>query len=628
MAAINFPLSTSPGRRPQEGAGRLTNCFAEPRGEGLGPVWRRAPGVAIFSTTGEDTFRGGLQINSVDLLAAFSGTIKKLTYTGSLQGQPITGGSTLGDMTGDGGLAAAFDGTTDQATAACATKASATEAYVGKTLASASRIYGATVYGSNNNGYVSGANPDITIELYGQTGDAPISDTDGTLLGTLAAFTDSADESGNPRTVLSEDTTTEYDYVWARITHDGSAGTMSVAEVQLFSPTYAVIEAVDTLSGTDRIDIFKNNATTPDVVVVSNAGVYEYDSSVPELVDYTDNDIGSPTCGCSHLGWFFFGYGNGDIQASDLNSTNLNTLNKARTESNPDGCIRLWSQDGYLFAAGKSSIEVWGDPVNDTGFPLNRQGFNIVPGLIGPDAIAGWEPEFGNPPIYVASDSTVRWLRGSTPEKISPPDLDRLIAGTEDKSQLEAFVYISGGHPFWQLNGPSFSWVFAVNNLTWHERQSYLSNKSRLLRSCFAFDKWIVGDTSAGYLGEPDHTLRTEYEAPLIAEAESLPVEAFPNRIRVARAEFDMTTGVGSSTGADPIGVDPTVEISWSDDGGYSWTNPWQRKLGKAGETDQRIRVNNTGLSGPKGRRWRITVSNPVDFGLMGGDQSAEVRAN
>lgn len=625
MADIAFPLSTSPGRKPQESAGRLTNCFAEPRGEGLGPVWRRAPGVSIFSDTGEDTFRGGAQIDSTNMLAAFSGTIKKLTYTGALQGQPITGGTALGDLTGDGGLTAAFDGTTAQNLSASATKASTAEGYVGKTLAAPTAIYGAIVYGSDDNGYVPSANPDVTLELYGQTGDAPISSTDGTLIGTLAAFTDSADESGNPRTVLSDDTTTLYDYVWVRVTHNGSDATLAVAEVELFSPTAAIITAVDTLSGTDRVEIFKNNAATPDVVVIANAGPYVYDPGDVDLDDYPDNDIGSPTCGCVHLGWFMFGYGNGDIQASDLNSTNINTLNKARTESNPDGVNRVWSYDGLFYAAGKGSIEIWGDPINDTGFPLNRQGFNIRPGLIGADAIAGMEPEFGHPPIYVGSDHTVRWLRGFTPEKISPPDLDRLIAEVTDKSQIEAFCYVSGGHPFWQINGPTFSWVFAVNNLTWHERQSYLLSKSRLLRSCFAFDLWIVGDTVGGYLGEPDHALHTEYGAKLIAEVESLPVEDFPNRVRVARSDFDITTGVGISTGTETQ-TDPLVMISWSDDGGYYWSNPWHRPLGEQGETGTRVILNNTGLSGPKGRKWRLTISDEVHFGLMGGSQSAEVR--
>jgi hypothetical protein len=51
MAAVAWPTSSQPGQKPQEGSGRLINVFAEPRGNGLGPVWRRVPGTAVFART-------------------------------------------------------------------------------------------------------------------------------------------------------------------------------------------------------------------------------------------------------------------------------------------------------------------------------------------------------------------------------------------------------------------------------------------------------------------------------------------------------------------------------------------------------------------------------------------------
>src|SRR4029078_9129282 len=113
---------------------------------------------------------------------------------------------------------------------------------------------------------------------------------------------------------------------------------------------------------------------------------------------------------------------------------------------------------------------------------------------------------------------------------------------------------------------------------------------------------------------------------PLIVTLESGPVKDFPNRIRIARADFDFTVGVGDVTGTDPIETDPTVMVSWSDDGGVNFTNPWNRKLGKQAVSTQRITTLNTGLSGPMGRRWRLSVSDPVHFGFLGGDQKAEPR--
>ena len=118
-----------------------------------------------------------------------------------------------------------------------------------------------------------------------------------------------------------------------------------------------------------------------------------------------------------------------------------------------------------------------------------------------------------------------------------------------------------------------------------------------------------------------------EVSDPLLYRVESGPVQQFPNRIQVARADFDFVTGVGLATGSDPNETDPSVAISWSDDGGVKWSVPLIRKLGRQANARQRVTVLNTGLSGPQGRRWRIDISDPVYVSLIGGEQSADARA-
>jgi hypothetical protein len=76
----------------------------------------------------------------------------------------------------------------------------------------------------------------------------------------------------------------------------------------------------------------------------------------------------------------------------------------------------------------------------------------------------------------------------------------------------------------------------------------------------------------------------------------------FPNRTKVARADFNFVVGVGQATGADPIATDPSVGISWSDDGGMSWSQEFIRKLG------------------------RQKVSDPVYVAFMGATQDTALR--
>ena len=68
---IPFPLSSFTGANPQEGAGRLINCYAEPLGEPSKPsapapqVWRGSSGLSQHAITGQAGYRGGLLVNNL-----------------------------------------------------------------------------------------------------------------------------------------------------------------------------------------------------------------------------------------------------------------------------------------------------------------------------------------------------------------------------------------------------------------------------------------------------------------------------------------------------------------------------------------------------------------------------------
>jgi len=71
-------------------------------------------------------------------------------------------------------------------------------------------------------------------------------------------------------------------------------------------------------------------------------------------------------------------------------------------------------------------------------------------------------------------------------------------------------------------------------------------------------------------------------------------------------------------TPLDPIETNPTVEISWSDDGGQTYSAPLQRKLGRQATTRALISlISCTGRSSWNGRRWRIDISDPVYVGFL-----------
>jgi hypothetical protein len=126
-----------------------------------------------------------------------------------------------------------YDATIVQAAANCVTKTSATSIYYGFTYATAANVTRAHVYGSSDQGYVNGANPTITMRLYGKTGSAPANGTDGTILSEIT-FTDATGDSTR-RELVSSDYTSTWDHVWVYVSQSGGAASMYIAEVEFFN---------------------------------------------------------------------------------------------------------------------------------------------------------------------------------------------------------------------------------------------------------------------------------------------------------------------------------------------------------------------------------------------------------
>lgn len=143
-------------------------------------------------------------------------------------------GTPIGDMTSNGGLAAAFDGTTSQAYLSSAYRnANQQVTYVGKDWGGGGDkiVTGFRAYGSNDRGFKNNADTNITITLYGKA-TSPSSATDGTSLGSVGPTTDSNGLMMEKLTGIT--TTTAYRYHWLVIDGSNSSDSNICAECLFF----------------------------------------------------------------------------------------------------------------------------------------------------------------------------------------------------------------------------------------------------------------------------------------------------------------------------------------------------------------------------------------------------------
>ncbi len=396
--------------------------------------------------------------------------------------------------------------------------------------------------------------------------------------------------------------------------------------LELFTAAGGASTAVGTLFGSAKGFFARNNAPGADIVFCDPEGNVGVLSGSTLTNGYPDGDLPVVNSVCSIDGYLVFTTGQGKAYASELNSLEVNALSFATAESKPDGLVRAIPYGGQLFLFGGFTTEIWTN-VGSVPFPFRRSA--IIPrGLAGSYCIAGYEDNFGHALVWIGDDNAVYRLNGYTPEKVSPPDLDGLIEAVDDKQTLEVSVYISRGHAFVLVSSETWSWVLDLNSIKWAERQSYQLQRSRITGGVNAFGKWLCGDTESGNILEITSEAREEVGDPFRFRLESGAVEKFPVGARVGRADFNFVTGVGDASGLDPQETDPSVEISWSDDGGQTYSSPIVRELGQQSRTLGLVSlVACTGRSSWNGRRWRIDVADPVHVGFFGATQSETGRA-
>lgn len=417
----------------------------------------------------------------------------------------------------------------------------------------------------------------------------------------------------NPRGLVDVDGSIYAAYANASLGSPESPAGMMGTVIARRLPTGAVNLLTGKLSGSGVVTMARNSRLpSADIVGTrEGGGPFRVKTTAQELAAYPDADLPPAVNSVSYLSGFFVFTDpeKGRIWASDLNTTDQSALSYASAESRPDALVRGMTVGGVFFAFGASSIEPWVN-VGSSPFPLKRHTTVIPVGLLAFGAIAGSQEGWDREPLFVAHDNTVRALRGYDAAVVSTPDVQRFIERSTH-STLSASVYTARGQSFWVLSSDQGTWEYNLNLGSWTERQSDGATGWRARHSVKIGNTWFVQDTLSDRLLKIDGNAYMEHTSALPWTVESGGLKKYPARVAVPNAFFNFTR-VAATAGVP----NPLAEISWSHDGGGTWSTPVQRSLLTANRDP--IRVNRLGMSTHHGLRARIKVSDAVDFSFMG----------
>jgi hypothetical protein len=358
------------------------------------------------------------------------------------------------------------------------------------------------------------------------------------------------------------------------------------------------------ISGAGPVTMADNG--TQLAIVSSTGGGYIATTTTLNVI--TDPDFPSVSSVDYVDGYFVFTVTDSDqfIISGILDGTAYDALDFASSEGFPDRLVRVLVDHREVWFFNEKSTEIWVS-TGASSFPFQRQDGTFIER----GCAAKFSPaKMDNSVFWLGDDKIVYRANGYQPARISTHAIERSIEKFDTISDAIGWTYTQHGHSFYVLTFPDADQTFVFDAATglWHERKSGTEDfaRWRINTGVAAFGKVIVGDSGTGKLFYLDPETYSEDGSTLQRVAMSSPIAVENKWVQMASLEIEFDVGVGS---------DASCWLSWSDDGGRTFSNEYDRTLGAIGEYRTRVRWKRLGQF--RQRMFKLTYSNATPFNLI-----------
>lgn len=335
--------------------------------------------------------------------------------------------------------------------------------------------------------------------------------------------------------------------------------------------------------------------------------------------------------------------------------TQIDPLDFASAEGNPDDVVALNVNHREVWLFGKSTIEVWYN-AGTPDFPLARiAGAFMEIGCLAPYSVA----KLDNSVFWLGADARGNGIvyrnNGYNAMRISTHAVEWQIQQYGVLNDAVGYTYQQDGHSYFMLTFPAANatWCYDVSTNAWHERAGWNDTKFVRHRSnCQANfgGQIIVGDYLDGliYAFDPEvysdnnqtqrwlrswralppgqnnlhrtaqHTLQLDCESGVgVLDAETFLLLAEDGEFLITEAGDYLA----ASNGAPVLGSNPKVMLRWSDDGGHTWSNEHWAEMGRIGEYNRRVFWRRLGMTLKlRDRVYELSGTDPVKIAIMGAE--------
>jgi len=348
---------------------------------------------------------------------------------------------------------------------------------------------------------------------------------------------------------------------------------------------------------------------------------YVYDLDTSTLTQVTDVDFPNNVDSVTYLDQYMIVAANGAVYESlttsalnwDVTQTYSPTFKSAPV-------IAVGALREQIFNFTTETIEVF---INDGTSPYSRlPRSTMLTGILAKDSLATWSDGFiflgknrngeaavfffdgWNPPSII-SDSSVTW---------------QLNQGTNLDTAFGYVQETKDGHYWYYLTVPSIdhTFVYDISTKLWHWRQStkpFINSDGTTDQGYFrgVFHTNFNGmnlflDAYSGQVLKEDYTVFTEASSMIRRERTSPIIAQDDKYLSIKSMIIDTNSGqqVIASNSAAPV-----LQVSWSNNGGYTFGEPKEVSLGLRGTYLHRTRLNQLGTA--RRKVFRFVLTDPVD---------------
>lgn len=367
------------------------------------------------------------------------------------------------------------------------------------------------------------------------------------------------------------------------------------------------------IASDEPITIERNRRVPAQIGIVAGGLFYIIDTGSNSVTEINDPDLPSPISISVLDGFGILPIPGGSFMLTAIDDfSTIDALDEGTAEAYPDEILRSMVLERELILMGETSTE-WHQNTGAADFPFTRV-HALEQGWLAPDSISKVDTPSRKTVIGIATDHTVRMLNGYSTQVISTNDIELKIkevhkAGNVNQFKSAAWAY--EGRFFYALTCESWTKVYDSKTGFWHDRKSYGLSHWRITTVVPFANKLIAGDHANGQLYSMGADINTEAGEHLVHELITPPVHAFPYKIGVNALYIDAATGVGLNTSATHSN-NPKLMVSWTKDGGDSWSAERERTLHPQAEYHRVQPIYRLGRAGQKGISFRLRLSAPV----------------